>query len=375
MNPPGLDLGPFDIFYLNALGVVIANGPTNVPKSALLPPSGYTITNVPDTAIKIRVKSKSSLCSDFKVDKTIPNTPGTIPVITTTAPPVVPTTTTPVVPPATTTTVVPPATTTTAIPPTTTTTVVPATTTTFVPTTTSALILCRCYTLANTDPFGFPNRSYTFLNCDGNSETGSIAADSTKEFCAAQGSILGQGFTIVGNTPCFGFCGVTNTTTGTIITTLPPVTTTTSAATAITTYNLCFSIETCDPNSPSSACGCPPSLQSPFYSSCSTLSVGCILYTNIALTLPVQAGFYSNGVTCNTVNSAGQITAIGPCPEITTTTSTTDPNVITFTNICCANVENGPCSLIQVQSGQTCFDVEKFPCVFPNIPCTTTTSP
>lgn len=374
MTISGTDLGPYDVIYLDILGGVIGTGPTNVPKSSFLPPTGYTIT-VPNNVIRIRLKSKSNLCSDFYVDKSIPTIPGSIPVVTSTTTSSNVTTTTIFVPPATTTTVAPPTTTTTAIPPTTTTSI-PVTTTTVVPTTTAAPIICRCYTLTNTDPFGFPNRNYTFLGCDGNSQTGSIAADSTKQFCAAQNSIIGLGFTPSDNGPCFsGACGQTGTTTGSIITTLPPVTTTTQATT-VTTYNLCYSIQTCDPNSTSSACNCPPSLQNQVYSNCATLAVGCKLYTNVALTIPVSAGFYSNGVTCNTVNSAGEITSTGPCPEITTTTSTTIfGGGVSFTNICCANVENGPCSLVQVQTGQSCFDVERFPCVAPNPPCTTTTSP
>jgi hypothetical protein len=49
-----------------------------------------------------------------------------------------------------------------------------------------------------------------------------------------------------------------------------------------------------------------------YYSSCSTLIVGCFLYTDsTALTL-VADGFYSNGTNCYTVVN-GQITAISAC--------------------------------------------------------------
>jgi hypothetical protein len=376
MTISGTDLGPYDVFYLNALGVVIGNGPTNVPKSSFLPPGGYTIS-VPNDVVKVRLKSKSQLCNDYYVDKTVPVTPGTIPVVTTTTSSGITTTTTIPIIPTTSTSTATPTTSTTTIAPTTAAPTTAAPTTTLAPTT-AAPIVCRCYTIANTDPFGFPNRSYTFLNCDGNSETGTIAADSTKEFCAAQGSILGQGFTIVGNVPCFGFCGVTNTTTGSIITTLPPETTT-STARPVTIHNLCYSIQTCDPNNfTSSACNCSGNLISQYYSPCpAPLAVGCILYTNVAMTIPVTGGFYSEGIKCMTVNGSGVITAINGCPAITTTSSTTRSGGFTQTKICCAevNLPGAPCSLVDAVGSQTCFDLERFPCDQPNLYCSTTTSP
>ncbi len=50
-----------------------------------------------------------------------------------------------------------------------------------------------------------------------------------------------------------------------------------------------------------------------FYTWCSTLGVGCYLYTNIKRTATVSAGYVSNGTTVYTVNSSGMITATAAC--------------------------------------------------------------
>lgn len=50
-----------------------------------------------------------------------------------------------------------------------------------------------------------------------------------------------------------------------------------------------------------------------FWSICTSLSVGCYVYADAGLTTPATAGYYSNGTTCYTVASGGQITAIGAC--------------------------------------------------------------
>lgn len=49
-----------------------------------------------------------------------------------------------------------------------------------------------------------------------------------------------------------------------------------------------------------------------FWSTCTSLSVGCYVYDDPALTISAASGYYSNGTTCYTV-SGGQITAIGAC--------------------------------------------------------------
>ena len=60
----GSDTGPFDLYSIDALGIVF-NTPfaTNISKSVLI--SGYTATNVPNDAVKVRVVSKSQNCSNY----------------------------------------------------------------------------------------------------------------------------------------------------------------------------------------------------------------------------------------------------------------------------------------------------------------------
>lgn len=50
-----------------------------------------------------------------------------------------------------------------------------------------------------------------------------------------------------------------------------------------------------------------------FYTWCSTLGVGCYLYTNIKRTTPVSAGWVSDGTTNWQVNSSGMITGSAAC--------------------------------------------------------------
>jgi hypothetical protein len=49
------------------------------------------------------------------------------------------------------------------------------------------------------------------------------------------------------------------------------------------------------------------------FSNCSSISVGCYMYSNESLTLPVNAGYYSNGTYCYTVTSGGYVSAVTNC--------------------------------------------------------------
>lgn len=49
------------------------------------------------------------------------------------------------------------------------------------------------------------------------------------------------------------------------------------------------------------------------YSNCSTISAGCYLYSNVSLTEPVNAGYYSDSVYCYTVTSGGYVSSVSNC--------------------------------------------------------------
>ena len=62
-----------------------------------------------------------------------------------------------------------------------------------------------------------------------------------------------------------------------------------------------------------------------FYTYCSSLSVGCYLYTNEKRTTTVSAGWVSNGTNVYSVNSSGMITTVtacASCPSYQTLLST-----------------------------------------------------
>lgn len=60
----GSNTGPFDLYSINASGVVSTTPfATNVSKSALT--AGYTTSAVPNTAVKVRVMSKNQNCSNY----------------------------------------------------------------------------------------------------------------------------------------------------------------------------------------------------------------------------------------------------------------------------------------------------------------------
>jgi len=68
------------------------------------------------------------------------------------------------------------------------------------------------------------------------------------------------------------------------------------------------------------------------YTNCSTLAIGCSVYTNSSLTTPVSNGIYFDGITCWTVTS-GVIDGTASC---TTTTTTTAPPYNYYTLTPCA---------------------------------------
>jgi hypothetical protein len=52
-----------------------------------------------------------------------------------------------------------------------------------------------------------------------------------------------------------------------------------------------------------------------YYSLTNSFAINTYLYTTSACTTPVNAGYYSQGANCLTVNSSGKITATGVCPQ------------------------------------------------------------
>lgn len=51
-----------------------------------------------------------------------------------------------------------------------------------------------------------------------------------------------------------------------------------------------------------------------YYSNCSTLSIGCYLYDDSNLTIPVTNGYYSDGTNCYETCCGGYILGITGCP-------------------------------------------------------------
>jgi hypothetical protein len=79
------------------------------------------------------------------------------------------------------------------------------------------------------------------------------------------------------------------------------------------------------------ACSCELP-NSTLYSNCSTLIVGCILYTNSSLTTTAAAGYYGKDGKCYIVSAAGVITAISNC--LATINLCYSPNQSDLSNIC-----------------------------------------
>jgi len=76
------------------------------------------------------------------------------------------------------------------------------------------------------------------------------------------------------------------------------------------------------------------------YTNCSTLTVGCNLYTNSAKTIEAANGFYSDGTFCYTVLN-GAITNIASCTSTTTSTTTTSTTTIVVNPCRCYEVVFG----------------------------------
>lgn len=81
-----------------------------------------------------------------------------------------------------------------------------------------------------------------------------------------------------------------------------------------------------------------------YYSNCSTITVGCYLYTNTGLTTPVSNGYYSDGTNCFTVTGgSGYVSSVDTCAEFITIdtytpTSMTCQTSYTFTAATFGNV-------------------------------------
>jgi hypothetical protein len=84
-----------------------------------------------------------------------------------------------------------------------------------------------------------------------------------------------------------------------------------------------------------------------FYTYCSSLSVGCYLYTDEKRTTIVSAGWVSNGTNVYSVNSSGMITAITAC-------SSCQPDG-TFLNTSCSG-----CDLYYVYANGNCGTYSTF---------------
>lgn len=68
------------------------------------------------------------------------------------------------------------------------------------------------------------------------------------------------------------------------------------------------------------------------FSTCSPITVGCNLYQNSTLSIPVADGRYSDGTAVYVVSGgAGQVSSINSCSSGTTTTSTTSTSTSTTT--------------------------------------------
>ena len=73
------------------------------------------------------------------------------------------------------------------------------------------------------------------------------------------------------------------------------------------------------------------------YTNCSTLTIGCNLYTNSAKTIQAANGFYSDGTFCYTVVN-GAITTIESCVSTTTSTTSTSTTTIVVNPCRCYEV-------------------------------------
>jgi hypothetical protein len=209
LTTAGPDTGPFDIYSIDALGIVTGPFETNISRAQLL--SGFVSVNVPNNCVKIRLVSKSVACPNI-LDLLLPVT------TTTTAGPTT-TTTTGAITTTSTSTVAPTTTTTTSTTTSTSTTTIEPTTTT---TTQTTSLPCITYNLSN--PTGGP-LDYSYVDCFGVYQPDLfVDAGSCVSFDAK--------FTTLVNDPglirAFGPCATTTTT-------VPPTTTTTTDAPPTTT--------------------------------------------------------------------------------------------------------------------------------------------
>jgi hypothetical protein len=101
------------------------------------------------------------------------------------------------------------------------------------------------------------------------------------------------------------------------------------------------------------------------YSNCSSLTLGCTLYTTSELTSIVDNGYYSDGVNCYTV-SGGVITYFGTCgttTSSTTSTSTTSTSTSSTTSTTSTTTFSpNPCICTEVVITSAGGEVETFNC-------------
>ena len=219
-----------------------------------------------------------------------------------------------------------------------TTTTLSPTTTTVAPTTTTTTLACECWTVVNEDTVSI---NYTYTDCDGFQSSPNLIAGGSRIHCIEAGTsfivnspvggLLGEyncGQSCTGPTDCPN-CGPTTTTTtlapttttlapttttlAPTTTTLAPTTTTVAPTTTTTTEEIiAYGFDGCgvSDTSPLNACADAQTNPKTLWSTCSTLTVGCVLYFDSALTSPVPQLFvYADGANWD-MDGGGQITQL-----------------------------------------------------------------
>ena len=190
--------GPFNLYSCTGLTCSGTPFETDVPLSGLT--SGYVTNLTPNGTTIVKIVSTGGSCS-YEIVKSISGLPTPTPTPTST--PIQPTptlncvfdvsvnigTATPT--PTPTSTTPPPTPTSTTVPPTPTPTPSPTETSSFI---------CRNYTLTNTDQNY--DRNYSYEDCLGVTESGTLGPERDMTFCAKQGTISTGGSDLVDNGTC-----------------------------------------------------------------------------------------------------------------------------------------------------------------------------
>jgi hypothetical protein len=102
-----------------------------------------------------------------------------------------------------------------------------------------------------------------------------------------------------------------------------------------------------------------------YYSLTNSFAINTYLYTTSACTTPVNAGYYSQGANCLTVNVAGKITATGACStywyydmtDCTTLTAKVGRSTVDLATLTPSTALIGPynCSLVHTDRGRTAY--------------------